>query len=73
MSSVSLMRSNSITKKIGVLTAEQAASMLGISVATLWRWRGQGLLKGTRVLGRTVFDRVEVEGVLRKRRTMAAG
>jgi predicted DNA-binding transcriptional regulator AlpA len=69
-----LMRSASRTKTLGeLLTAEQAASTLGVSVATLWRWRGQGLLRGKRALGRTVFDRSEVEAVLRRRRASAAG
>jgi predicted site-specific integrase-resolvase len=55
------------------MTAEQAAAFLDISVATLWRWRNQGTLTGKRVLGRTVFDRAEVETALRRRRQMAAG
>ncbi len=65
------MPPTSLTK---LLTAEQAASMLGISTPTLWRWRTAGVLTGHRVLGRTVFDRAEVEAVLRKRqRALAAG
>lgn len=57
-----------------ILTAEQAASMLGISIATLWRWRNQKLLAARRVLGRTVFLRTDVEATLRKRqRQLAAG
>jgi predicted site-specific integrase-resolvase len=64
----------SLNKRISdCMTAEQAANALGISVATLWRWRAQGLLTGRRVLGRTVFDRAEVETVQRKRRASAAG
>lgn len=57
-----------------ILTAEQAATMLSISVATLWRWRNQKLLASRRVLGRTVFLRSDVEATLRKRqRQLAAG
>lgn len=66
------MRSASLTPRISdLLTAEQAASTLGISVATLWRWRTQGILEGRRVLGRTVFARNEVDALLKRR--MAAG
>lgn len=68
------MSTVSRTKRIAdCMTAEQAAAYLDISVATLWRWRNQGVLTGRRVLGRTVFDRAEVEATLRKRRQMAAG
>jgi len=67
------MRQVSRTKMIGeLLTPEQAAATLGVSVATLWRWRGQKLLKSRRALGRTVFDRSEIDAVLRKRRMSAA-
>jgi excisionase family DNA binding protein len=58
---------------IDLMTAEQAATYLDVSVATIWRWRNQGTLTGKRVLGRTVFARSEVETALRKRRQMAAG
>ena len=68
------MRHISRTKNIdNLMTAEQVATLLNVSVATVWRWRSQGDLTGKRVLGRTVFDRAEVEAVLRKRRHMAAG
>lgn len=55
-----------------LLTAEQAATLLSVSVATIWRMKSSGTLMGTRVLGRTVFDRNEVESVLRKRLAAAA-
>jgi excisionase family DNA binding protein len=62
------------TKRISdLLTVEQAATFLDVSVATIWRWRSSGALTGKRVLGRTVFERSEVEAALRKRRQMAAG
>lgn len=68
------MRHVSRTKNIdNLMTVEQAATMLDVSVATIWRYRSQGVLTGKRVLGRTVFDRAEVETALRKRRQMAAG
>ena len=68
------MRHVSRTKNIdNLMTAEQVATLLDVSVATIWRWRNQGVLTGKRVLGRTVFDRLEVETELRKRRQMAAG
>ncbi len=61
------------TKRINeFLTAAEAAAALGISVATLWRWRGRKVLTGHELLGRTVFERVQVEAV-RKRRAVAAG
>ena len=61
------------TKRIDqILTAAEAAAALGISVATLWRMRSSGVLTSQRVLGRTVFDRTQVEAV-RKRRNVAAG
>lgn len=58
-----------------LLTVEQAASALGISVATLWRWvaasrrseRGAVHLQPMTVLGRTVFDRDHIEALARKR------
>lgn len=50
-----------------VMTVEQAAIAAAVSVATIWRWRNQGIIKGHRILGRTVFDRTEVEAVLRNR------
>lgn len=72
--SVMAMRTVSRTRRINeLLTAEQAATMLGISIATLWRWRNQGTLTAKRVLGRTVFLRTQVEATLRKRQQMAAG
>jgi excisionase family DNA binding protein len=68
------MTSVSRTKRIAdIMTPEEAAAMLGISLATLWRWRNQGTLTAKHVLGRTVFMRTNVESVLRKRRQMAAG
>jgi predicted site-specific integrase-resolvase len=69
-----MMSSVSRTKRISdLMTAEQVATALDVSVATVWRWRSQGALTGRRVLGRTVFDRSAVEVTLRKRRLMAAG
>jgi excisionase family DNA binding protein len=50
-----------------MMTVEQAAVAANVSVATIWRWRNQGVLRGRRVLGRTVFDRAEVEAVAQKR------
>jgi excisionase family DNA binding protein len=68
------MSTVSRTKRIhDLMTAEQAATLLDVSVATIWRWRNNGVLTGKRVLGRTVFERAEVELALRKRRQMAAG
>lgn len=56
------------------VTAEQAASLLTISVATLWRWKAQGLLEGKPLLGRTVFERSKVEALAAKRnKALAAG
>jgi len=70
---VNMMRHTRRTNIDNLLTAEKAAALLDVSVATIWRMRSQGTLTGRRVLGRTVFDRSEVESVLRKRRQMAAG
>ena len=68
------MRQTSRTKRISdLMTAEQAATMLNVSVATIWRWRNLNLLHAKRALGRTVFERSEVEAVLRKQRQVAAG
>jgi predicted DNA-binding transcriptional regulator AlpA len=68
------MRHISRTKNIdNLMTAEQVATALAVSVATVWRMRSEGLLTGRRVLGRTVFDRFEVEATQRKRRQAAAG
>jgi excisionase family DNA binding protein len=50
-----------------LLTVEQAAQRLKISVATLWRWKAQGDLTALSVLGRTVFDRAQIEALARKR------
>jgi predicted site-specific integrase-resolvase len=71
---LSTMSTVSRTKRISdIMTAEQTAALLGISIATLWRWRNQGILTAKRVLGRTVFDRSAVEAEARRRRAMAAG
>jgi len=68
------MRHISRTKNLdNLMTAEQAATLLAVSVATVWRMKSQGDLTGMRVLGRTVFDRLEVEAMLKKRRVAAAG
>lgn len=50
-----------------VMTVEQAATAAKVSVATIWRWRNQGLITSERVLGRTVFARSAIEAALRKR------
>lgn len=49
------------------MTVEQVVTLFAVSVATIWRWRSQGILIGKRVLGRTVFDRTEVQATLRRR------
>lgn len=67
------MRQPRLNKRIGdLLTVEQAANTLGISVATVWRWRAQGELATQHVLGRTVFARTEVEALAKRRRRAAA-
>lgn len=50
-----------------LLTVAQAARLLKISVATLWRWKAQGELAAISVLGRTVFDRAQIQALARKR------
>jgi len=50
-----------------LMTAEQAAVAAEVSVATIWRWRNRGALQSRRVLGRTVFQRSEVEALRQKR------
>lgn len=69
------MRHVSRTKNIdNLMTVEQVATALGVSVATVWRMVAQQTLTTKRVLGRTVFDRFKVEAVQRQRReAMAAG
>jgi excisionase family DNA binding protein len=63
------MRQVRLTTRVAdLLTVEQAASVLGISVATLWRWRAQGDLDAQHVLGRTVFDRGKIEALAKRRR-----
>jgi excisionase family DNA binding protein len=68
------MTTVSRTKRIAdIMTPEQAAAALGVSLATLWRMRGRGELTAWHVLGRTVFMKTNVEAALRKRQQMAAG
>lgn len=68
------MSTVSRTKRIAdIMTPEQTAAALDISIATLWRWVKAGTLSSKRVLGRTVFLRSNIEAVQRKRRQMAAG
>lgn len=50
------------------MTAEEVALAADVSVATVWRWRSQGLLRGYHALGRTIFDRAEVAAALAKRK-----
>ena len=70
---MNLMSPVSRTKRINeFLTAAEAAAALGISVATLWRWRSDGTLIAKQLFGRTVFERSHIEAV-RKRRLLAAG
>lgn len=65
----SSVRATTLNRRIeDLLTVEQAASMLGISAATLWRWKAQGSIRSISVLGRTVFDREQIEALARKRR-----
>jgi len=67
------MRHVSRTKNIdNLMTVEQVAMTLAVSVATVWRLTNQGILTRRRVLGRTVFDRSKVEAVQRQRRQAAA-
>lgn len=54
-----------------LLTVEETARVLKISVATLWRWKAQGDVIAHSVLGRTVFERAQIEALARKR--FAAG
>lgn len=44
-----------------LLTAEGAATLLGCSVATLYRHARKGNFPTTRVLGRNLFERSDVE------------
>ena len=68
------MSTVSRTKRIAdIMTPEQAAAALEISIATLWRLRNRGELIARRVLGRTVFLKSNVEAVANRRRQLAAG
>ncbi|MEX2717498.1 MAG: helix-turn-helix domain-containing protein [Candidatus Sigynarchaeota archaeon] len=68
------MRTVSRARRINdILTAEQTASMLGISIATLWRWRNRRRLRSQRLFGRTVFLRTDVEAAMKRQRQLAAG
>lgn len=68
------MSTVSRTKRIAdIMTPEQTAAALDISIATLWRWVKAGTLSPKHVLGRTVFLRSSIEAVQRKRRQLAAG
>lgn len=68
------MTTVSRTKRIAdIMTPEQAAATLGVSLATLWRMRARGDLTAKYVLGRTVFMKSNVEAALRKRQQLAAG
>lgn len=68
------MSTVSRTKRIAdILTPEQSAAALDISIATLWRWVKAGTLAPKRVLGRTVFMKTSVDTLAQKRRQLAAG
>lgn len=68
------MTTVSRTKRIAdILTPEQSAAALDISIATLWRWVKAGTLAPKRVLGRTVFMKTSVDTLAQKRRQLAAG
>lgn len=68
------MTSVSRTKRIAdILTPEQTAATLDISIATLWRWVKAGTLTPRRVLGRTVFMKTSIDTLVQKRRQAAAG
>lgn len=68
------MSTVSRTKRIAdILTPEQSAAALDISIATLWRWVKAGTLAPKRVLGRTVFMKTNVDALAHKRRQLAAG
>lgn len=43
---------------------EDAAEALGVSVPTLFRWKKAGLFRTTKVGGRTLVRRVELERML---------
>jgi excisionase family DNA binding protein len=43
------------------LTVEESAIVAGVSPGTIWRWARAGRLRRMRLLGRTVFDRGDVE------------
>lgn len=61
------------TKNIdNLMTAEQVAAFLGVSVATVWRLTSSKKLTKSRVLGRTVFERAKVEAVHKQRQRSAA-
>lgn len=44
----------------GVLTVEETATRLAVSVTTVWRWIAAGRLHPTRLLARTVVSVEEV-------------
>lgn len=68
------MTTVSRTKRIAdILTPEQTAAALDISIATLWRWVKAGTLAPKRVLGRTVFLKTNIDSLVLKRRQLAAG
>ncbi len=68
------MSTVSRTRRIAdILTAEQAASTLDISIATLWRWVKAGTVVPKRIFGRTVFMKAPIETLAQKRRQLAAG
>ena len=68
------MSTVSRTKRIAdILTPEQTAATLDISIATLWRWVKNGTLAPKRVFGRTVFMKSNIETLAQKRRQLAAG
>jgi excisionase family DNA binding protein len=50
------------------MTAEEAAVALGVSVATVHRWRRGGLLRFEKMIGRVFFDRAQVEELAKKNR-----
>ena len=51
-------------KERPALTRKQAAEMLGVSLATLWKWDKQGYLKPCKVGAKCLYKQCDIDNLL---------
>ena len=51
-----------------LLTRDEAAELLHVNLATLWRWNKEGYLPAVKVGAKTMYRKEDLAKILRKRR-----